>query len=178
MIKVEQTKLQGVVLITPRVFADARGFFMETFNARDAAEAGLPTDFVQDNQSQSSRGVLRGLHYQFPCWQGKLIRAVNGEIFDVAVDLRQDSPTYGEWFGVVLSAENNKQMYVPEGFAHGFVVLSTSADVVYKCTTVYEPSQDKCLMWNDPDIGIKWPIDEPVVSDKDRNGQRFKNLKF
>jgi len=178
VIEVEQTKLDGVIIIEPRVFQDERGFFMETFNATDAASAGLPTVYVQDNQSRSSRGVLRGLHYQYPQWQGKLIRVVSGEIFDIAVDIRKGSPTYGEWLGVHLSAANKKQLYVPGGFAHGFAVLSSTADVIYKCTTLYEPNQDCCLMWNDPDIGIEWPVSDPIVSDKDKKGQRFRDLRI
>lgn len=169
-LKIEATKLTGVVIITPRVFEDTRGFFMETFNARDAAAAGLPVDYVQDNHSRSCRGVLRGLHYQYPQWQGKLVRAVSGEIFDVVVDIRPHSETRGQWVGVYLSAENKKQLYVPEGFAHGFCVTSETADVVYKCTTLYEPSQDRCIAWNDPDIGIDWPTEEALVSEKDARG--------
>ena len=178
MIEVEETRLDGVRIIKPRVFPDERGFFMETFNAADAANEGLPTLYVQDNHSLSSKGVLRGLHYQYPQWQGKLIRAASGEIFDVAVDIRQGSPTYGEWLGVVLSAENKLQLYVPEGFAHGFVVLSATADLLYKCTTLFDPGQDCCLMWNDPDIGVEWPLSEPIISEKDNKGQRFKDLRF
>ena len=178
MIEVEETRLDGVRIIKPRVFPDERGFFMETFNAADAAKEGLPTLYVQDNHSLSSKGVLRGLHYQYPQWQGKLIRAASGEIFDVAVDIRQGSPTYGEWLGVVLSAENKLQLYVPEGFAHGFVVLSATADLLYKCTTLFDPGQDCCLMWNDPDIGVEWPVSEPIISEKDNKGQRFKDLRF
>lgn len=176
MIEVEKTPLDGVKVIQPRVFEDARGFFMETYNVRDAEEAGLPTVFVQDNHSRSARGVLRGLHYQWPQWQGKLVRVVCGEIFDVAVDIRKGSPTFGRWFGAVLSAENKKQMYIAEGFAHGFAVLSETADVVYKCTTLYEPSQDRCLIWSDPDIGVEWPVADPIVSDKDRKGRRLRDL--
>lgn len=178
MIEVEETKLDGVRIIQPRVFPDERGFFMETFNATDAANEGLPTVYVQDNHSLSSKGVLRGLHYQYPRWQGKLIRAASGEIYDVAVDIRKESPTYGEWLGVILSAENKLQMYVPEGFAHGFVVLSATADLIYKCTALFDPDQDCCLMWNDPDIGVEWPVNDPIVSEKDSNGQWFKDLRF
>lgn len=178
MIEVEETGLDGVKIIKPRVFGDERGFFMETFNARDAEGAGLPVSYVQDNHSQSSRRVLRGLHYQYPQWQGKLVRAASGEIFDVAVDIRPGSATRGEWFGMILSGENKIQMYVPEGFAHGFAVLSAVADVIYKCTTLYEPSQDCCLLWNDADIGIDWPVENPVVSEKDKNGVNLRNLVF
>jgi len=176
VIEVVETGLDGVKIVKPKVFGDERGFFMETFNARDAADVGLPVSFVQDNHSRSTRGVLRGLHFQYPQWQGKLVRAASGEIFDVAVDIRQDSETFGKWFGAILSGENKMQMYVPEGFAHGFAVLSETADVIYKCTTLYEPSQDRCLMWNDPDIGIDWPVDRPLVSEKDKKGVKFRDL--
>lgn len=178
MIKVEETKLDGVKIITPRVFGDARGFFMESFNARDAKQKGLPTEYVQDNHSQSTKGVLRGLHYQYPQWQAKLVRVVSGEIFDVAVDIRQGSNTYGQWVGVILSEENKQQMFIPEGFAHGFLVLSERADFIYKCTTLYEPSQDRCLLWNDPEIGVDWPVSNPILSEKDKQGQRLKDLKY
>jgi dTDP-4-dehydrorhamnose 3,5-epimerase len=178
VIEVAETELEGVKIIQPRVFPDERGFFMETFNVTDAANAGLPTVYVQDNHSLSSRGVLRGLHYQHPQWQGKLVRAASGEIFDVAVDIRKESPTYGEWLGVILSAENKRQLYVPEGFAHGFVVLSATADLIYKCTALFDPEQGCCLMWNDPDIGIEWPVGDPIVSEKDNKGQWFKDLRF
>jgi dTDP-4-dehydrorhamnose 3,5-epimerase len=151
---------------------------METFNARYAAAAGLPPVFAQDNHSYSGRGVLRGLHFQFPTWQAKLVRAVTGEIFDVAVDVRPGSPSFGRWFGMNLSAQNRKQMLIPDGFAHGFCVLSESADVVYKCTTSYAPAEDRCILWNDPDIGVKWPIAEPLVSDKDARGLRLRDLRF
>lgn len=168
--KIEKTKLAGVVIITPRVFEDPRGFFMETFNARDAGAAGLPVEYVQDNHSRSCHAVLRGLHYQYPQWQGKLIRVVSGEIYDVAVDIRPHSATRGQWVGIYLSSDNKRQIYVPEGFAHGFCVTSDAADVVYKCTTMYEPSQDRCISWNDPDIGIEWPLQETLVSEKDARG--------
>lgn len=174
--KVESTKLEGVLLITPQVFGDDRGFFMETYNQQKAADSGLPTQFVQDNHSKSSKGVLRGLHYQTPQWQGKLVRTVQGEIFDVAVDIRDGSPTFGEWVGVYLNDENKQQLYVPEGFAHGFVVTSDTAEVVYKCTSLYEPSQEGSVLWNDPDIGIQWPTDAPLLSAKDKVGQRLADL--
>lgn len=172
----EKTPLPGVIVYTPRVFGDTRGWFMETFNARYAAEAGLPAAFAQDNHSSSGRGVLRGLHYQYPTWQGKLVRVVSGEIYDVAVDIRRGSPDFGRWFGVILSAENRKQMYIPEGFAHGFCVLSEAADVIYKCTTSYVPAEDRCILWNDPDIGIRWPVARPLVSEKDARGQRLADV--
>lgn len=174
--KVEQTKLEGVLLVTPNVFGDDRGFFMETYNREKAVELGLPGEFVQDNHSKSSYGVLRGLHYQTPQWQGKLVRTVAGEIFDVAVDVRHGSATFGEWVGFYLNAENKQQLYVPEGFAHGFCVTSDSAEVVYKCTSLYAPEQEGSLLWNDPEIGIKWPLDKPLLSSKDEQGQRLAQL--
>ncbi len=174
--KVEATKLEGVLLVTPQVFGDDRGFFMETYNRQKAIELGLPGQFVQDNHSKSSKNVLRGLHYQNPQWQGKLVRTVQGEIFDVAVDIRDGSPTYGEWVGFYLNDENKQQIYVPEGFAHGFVVTSDTAEVVYKCTSLYEPAQEGSVLWNDPDIGIQWPTDEPLLSAKDQVGQRLVDL--
>ncbi len=174
--QVESCKLEGVLLVTPKVFGDDRGFFMETYNQAVAKEVGLPTNFVQDNHSKSSKGVLRGLHYQYPQWQGKLVRVVQGEIFDVAVDIRHGSPTYGEWVGYTLNDENKQQLYVPEGFAHGFVVTSDTAEVVYKCTDVYAPDQEGSLLWNDPEIGIDWPVDEPLLSAKDAVGTLLKDL--
>lgn len=168
--KVEKTKLDGVLLVTPQVFGDDRGFFMETYNLEKALEQGLPGNFVQDNHSKSAHGVLRGLHYQSPQWQGKLVRTVQGEIFDVAVDIRDGSPTYGEWVGFFLNDENKQQLYVPEGFAHGFCVTSETAEVVYKCTSLYAPEQEGSLLWNDPDIGIEWPIEKPILSAKDEVG--------
>lgn len=174
--KVEQTKLDGVLLITPDVFGDERGFFMETYNEQKAMEVGLTEKFVQDNHSRSAKGVLRGLHFQYPQWQGKLVRTIDGEIYDVAVDIRQGSATFGEWVGVYLSSENKQQLYVPAGFAHGFCVTSEFADVAYKCTSLYEPSQDAGVLWNDPDIGIVWPIESPVLSDKDKKAPRLSEL--
>jgi len=173
--KVETTPLEGVLLITPEVFGDDRGFFMETYNAAKTASKGLPKIFVQDNHSRSKKGVLRGMHYQYPQWQGKLVRALFGEIFDVAVDIRADSPTYGEWFGVYLNHENKQQLYVPPGFAHGFCVTSDTADIAYKCTSDYQPAQDVGIRWNDPDIGINWPIDEPLLSKKDAKAPLLKD---
>ncbi len=150
---------------------------METFHQGSFVDAGLPDNFVQDNHSRSGYGVLRGLHFQYPQWQGKLVRVINGEIFDVAVDVRIDSPTYGEWVGVTISAENKQQIYVPPGFAHGFCVVSEMADVVYKCTTLYKPSDDSGILWNDPAIGIDWPIENPIVSEKDMNAGLLSDLK-
>jgi len=174
--QVENTKLDGVLLVTPQVFGDERGFFMETYNQSKAIELGLPSEFVQDNHSKSSYGVLRGLHYQSPQWQGKLVRVVQGEIFDVAVDIRKDSPTFGEWVGFFLNEENKQQLYVPEGFAHGFCVTSETAEVIYKCTDLYSPSDEGCLMWNDPDVAIEWPLESPVLSEKDKQGLSLAQL--
>ncbi len=174
--KVEQTKLSGVLLVTPQVFGDERGFFMETYNQDKAKDTGLPLEFVQDNHSKSSYGVLRGLHYQSPQWQGKLVRVVQGEIYDVAVDIRTGSPTYGQWVGFYLNDENKQQLYVPEGFAHGFCVTSDTAEVVYKCTSIYAPEQEGSLLWNDPEIGIEWPVEEPQLSAKDEQGTPLKDL--
>lgn len=172
--KVETTPLEGVLLITPQVFGDDRGFFMETYNAAKTADLGVPDLFVQDNHSRSSKGVLRGLHYQYPQWQGKLVRVIAGEIFDVAVDIRQDSPTFGQWFGAYLNDENKQQLYVPPGFAHGFCVTSDVVDVAYKCTSDYQPQQDVGIRWDDPDIAIDWPIKEPLLSDKDAKAPLLK----
>ena len=163
-------------MVTSQVFGDERGFFMETYNRDKAIEIGLPGEFVQDNHSKSSHGVLRGLHYQHPQWQGKLIRTIQGEIFDVAVDIRDGSPTFGEWVGFFLNDENKQQLYVPEGFAHGFCVTSDTAEVVYKCTALYAPEQEGSLLWNDPEIGIEWPIESPSLSAKDEVGVKLADL--
>jgi dTDP-4-dehydrorhamnose 3,5-epimerase len=171
--KLTSTDIPGVVVIEPDVFRDPRGFFMETFHAGKFRSQGLPDAFVQDNQSRSSRGVLRGLHYQLQHPQGKLVRAVNGEVFDVAVDIRQGSPFFGRWVGVVLSDKNLQQMYIPPGFAHGFCVLSEQADVVYKCTELYAPGDEYGIAWDDPDIGIEWPQLDIQLSDKDRRNPRL-----
>jgi dTDP-4-dehydrorhamnose 3,5-epimerase len=160
--------IPDVILIEPQVFADKRGFFMETYKYSDFAGFGITEKFVQDNHSRSSKGVLRGLHYQkAPKAQGKLVRVVVGEIFDVGVDIRQGSLTYGKWVGEKLSAENKRMLYVPPGFAHGFCVLSDVADVAYKVTEEFSPEHDAGIIWNDPDIGIDWPIEKPIVSSKD-----------
>lgn len=156
-IKVTPCEIEGLYIIEPSVFGDERGYFMETYNQKDFEEAGLNMVFVQDNQSMSVKGVLRGLHYQKQFPQGKLVRVVRGTVFDVAVDLRSNSKTYGKWFGVELSAENKKQFYIPEGFAHGFLVLSDEAEFCYKCTDFYHPGDEGGLAWNDPQIGIRWP---------------------
>jgi dTDP-4-dehydrorhamnose 3,5-epimerase len=161
------TTLPDVVIIEPKVFGDPRGFFMETWNRPRYEAAGLPGDFVQDNVSLSRRGVLRGLHYQRPFPQGKLLSVLDGAIFDVAVDIRRGSPTFGRWVGEVLSSTNRRQLYVPPGFAHGFCVLSAMALVMYKCTETYHPEADRGVRWDDPRIGVEWPITDPAVSEKD-----------
>ena len=164
-----ETDLPGVLILEPRVFGDDRGFFMETWNGRRYEELGIPNPFVQDNLSFSARGVLRGLHFQNPQAQGKLVSVLRGEVFDVAVDVRVGSPTFGRWTGATLSAENKRQFWVPPDFAHGFVVTSEDALFSYKCTDYYAPEHDGSVLWNDPDIGIDWPTDVPTLSDKDRN---------
>ncbi|MCD7781985.1 MAG: dTDP-4-dehydrorhamnose 3,5-epimerase [Methanosphaera sp.] len=172
-----KTSIEGVYVIETKVFDDERGYFMETYQKDVFDEAGLNFNFVQDNQSKSKKGVLRGLHFQYTQPQGKLVRVISGEVFDVAVDLRRDSPTYGKWEGVILSAENKKQFYIPEGFAHGFVVLSDEAEFTYKCTDFYKPNDEGGIKWDDPEIGIDWPIDdidEIILSDKDK---KWKSLK-
>lgn len=170
-----QTGLAGVVIIEPTVFGDSRGYFMETFQAEEFAAAGIKGPFVQDNQSKSTKGVLRGLHFQKEHTQGKLVRVVSGEVFDVAVDCRPHSKTFGKWVGVTLSAENKKQFYIPEGFAHGFLVLSDEAEFTYKCTDYYTPSAEGGVKWDDPAVGIVWPaVDGPVkLSDKDQQHKGF-----
>ena len=170
-IKVNKLPIEGLCVIEPTVHGDSRGYFMETYNQNDMREAGLDMVFVQDNQSMSTRGVLRGLHYQKQYPQGKLVRVISGEVFDVAVDLRPGSATYGKWHGELLSAENKKQFYIPEGFAHGFYVLSDTAEFCYKVTDFYHPGDEGGIRWNDPDIGVAWPLLEEVpvlLSEKDR----------
>lgn len=174
--KVSALTIPDVLLIEPKVFGDERGFFFESFNQQRFNEAtGLDLQFVQDNHSKSTKGVLRGLHYQLPPRaQGKLVRVVAGEVFDVAVDIRKNSPTFGQWVGAVLSAENKHQLWIPPGLAHGFLVLSESAEFLYKTTDYYAPELERCIRWNDPDLAITWPIDsEPVLSEKDRQGVSF-----
>lgn len=168
--KATPTTIPEVMIIEPNVFGDERGFFFESFNQKKFEEAiGRPTQFVQDNHSRSAKNVLRGLHYQIKNAQGKLVRVTKGEVFDVAVDVRKSSPTFGQWVGAILSAENKKQLWVPEGFAHGFVVLSESADFLYKTTDYYAPEHERSIIWNDPQVGIEWPEGiEPVLSDKDQ----------
>ena len=178
-IKVTKNKIEGLYIIEPTVFGDDRGYFMETYNQNDMKAAGLDMVFVQDNQSMSKKGVLRGLHFQKKHPQGKLVRVVRGEVFDVAVDVRKNSVTYGKWFGVILSAENKKQFYISEGFAHGFLVLSDEAEFCYKVTNFYHPNDEDGIIWNDPDIGIEWP---QVVGDKLGDGTKLifseKDLKW
>jgi dTDP-4-dehydrorhamnose 3,5-epimerase len=177
--KVSHTKLKDCVIIEPRVFGDERGFFLETFQAvRYEQEAGIDLPFVQDNHSRSARGVLRGLHFQKTKPQGKLVRVVRGEVYDVALDIRKGSPTFGEWEGVILSEDNKKQFWVPPGFAHGFVVLSDTADFEYKCTDYYDPSDEGSILWSDPDLDIPWPIANPVLSTKDENANRLVDLRL
>ena len=173
--KATPLRIPDVILFEPRVFGDDRGFFFESFNQRRFEEAvGRPVPFVQDNHSRSARGVLRGLHYQIQQPQGKLVRAAVGEVFDVVVDMRRSSPTFGQWVGEYLSAENKHQLWIPEGFAHGFLVLSDSAEFLYKTTDYYAPEHERCLIWNDPDIGIAWPGGlEPQLSGKDHAGLRL-----
>jgi dTDP-4-dehydrorhamnose 3,5-epimerase len=165
--KVIPTKIKGLVVIEPAVFEDKRGFFIESFHEEKFAAAGLPSHFVQDNHSHSVPGTLRGLHYQMRKPQGKLVRCIRGAIYDVAVDIRRGSPTFGHWVGVDLTEENRLQLYIPPGFAHGFCAPVSSSDLMYKCTALYDPSDEKGVAWNDPLIGIKWPIASPLLSEKD-----------
>ena len=177
----QKTEIEGVYIIGPQVFGDNRGYFMETYNADEFKEAGLDMTFVQDNQSKSKKGVLRGLHFQTQHSQGKLVRVIKGEVFDVAVDLRKNSKTYGKWVGVKLSDENKKQFYIPEGFAHGFLVLSDEAEFVYKCTDLYHPEFEGGIAWNDPEVGIEWPtagIEELTFSDKDKKWKTLTESKI
>ncbi len=180
-IKVTRCDIEGLAVIEPKVFPDSRGYFVETYNQKDMEAEGLNMTFVQDNQSMSTKGVLRGLHRQLNFPQGKLVRVVSGTVYDVAVDLRENSKTYGQWYGVELSAENKKQFYIPEGFAHGFIVLSEEAEFCYKVTDFYHPGDEAGIMWNDPDIGIEWPMPEgmtePLLSEKDKNWPRLKDIK-
>lgn len=172
-----KTEIEGLYIIEPTVFGDNRGYFMETYHAGEFREAGIAMNFVQDNQSKSKKGVLRGLHFQYKYPQGKLVRVIKGEVFDVAVDLRKTSKTYGKWCGVILSEENKRQFYIPEGFAHGFLVLSEEAEFVYKCTDYYHPEDEGGILWNDPEIGIAWPLEkvkEVILSEKDK---KWKTLK-
>lgn len=174
-----QTEIEDVFIIEPKLFGDARGYFMETYNEKDFTAAGIPARFVQDNQSSSTKGVLRGLHFQKQHPQAKLVRVLSGEVFDVAVDIRPDSPTYGKWVGVNLSAENHRQFFVPKGMAHGFLVLSEQAEFAYKCDEFYFPEDEGGIIWNDPGIGVQWPLSEgaePILSDKDKSHDRLIQL--
>ncbi len=176
-IKVTKTDIDGLIIIEPTVHGDNRGYFMETYNENDMKEAGVDVRFVQDNQSMSKKGVLRGLHFQKQFPQGKLVRVIRGAVFDVALDLRKDSPTFGKWHGVELSAENKKQFYLPPGFAHGFLVLSDEAEFCYKATDFYHPNDEGGIAWNDPEIGVEWPeIDEILLSEKDKVNMTLKEF--
>jgi dTDP-4-dehydrorhamnose 3,5-epimerase len=175
-VNVIETELPGALIIEPKVFGDERGFFMESWNGRRYKEVGLPGSFVQDNLSFSAHGVLRGLHFQNPNPQGKLVSVLRGEVFDVAVDIRVGSPTFGKWTGTALSAENKRQLYIPPGFAHGFAVTSEAALFFYKCTDYYDPASEGTVLWNDPGIDIKWPIGKPALSDKDRAAMPLKDM--
>lgn len=181
--EVDGIEIEGLRVITPSVFGDERGYFMETYNYNDFAAAGIDCKFVQDNQSSSKKGVLRGLHFQINYPQDKLVRVVSGEVFDVAVDLREGSKTYGRWYGVRLSAENKKQFFIPKNFAHGFIVLSESAEFCYKCTDFYHPNDEGGLLWSDPEIGVEWPMPEDmtskdlIISDKDHKWSGIKDYK-
>jgi dTDP-4-dehydrorhamnose 3,5-epimerase len=173
--KVQSTQIAGVLIVEPDVFGDDRGFFLESFNERAMREIGIDAHFVQDNHSRSQRNVLRGLHYQIHQPQGKLVRVVRGTVFDVAVDIRRNSSTFGKWVGVELSAENKRMFWMPPGMAHGFVVLSDSADFLYKATDYYAPEFERTILWNDPDLGIEWPlVGEPILSSKDAAGKSFR----
>lgn len=179
-IKVKKTNIKDLVVIEPSVFGDARGYFMESYNKEEFHKAGLKMDFVQDNESKSGKGVLRGLHFQTKFSQGKLVRVTQGQVYDVAVDLREGSETYGQWAGVLLTEENKLMFYVPEGFAHGFLVVSDQAIFNYKCTNLYAPQYDGGIRWNDPDIGVKWPLDlvgQPLLSEKDKQLPFLKDIK-
>jgi dTDP-4-dehydrorhamnose 3,5-epimerase len=173
--KVIETAIPGVLIIEPKVFGDSRGFFLEIFQATRYAEAGMPEPFVQDNHSHSAKGVLRGLHFQKQYPQGKLVYVTQGIVFDVAVDIRKDSPTFGKWVGITLSSEKHQQFYVPPGLAHGFCVVSEQADFHYKCTDYYHPEDEGSIRWDDPDIGIEWPINHPLLSTKDANAPYLKD---
>jgi len=175
--KVTPTRIPDVLLIEPKVFGDDRGFFFESYNQKAFQEAtGLNVSFVQDNHSKSAKNVLRGLHYQIEQPQGKLVRVTQGEVFDVAVDIRKGSKTYGQWVGLILSAENKKQLWIPPGFAHGFLTLSETAEFLYKTTEYYSPEHERCIIWNDPVIGAEWPLsDSPVLSVKDHSGSFFQS---
>ena len=175
------TEIPGVIIVEPDVFGDHRGFFMETWHADKFAEGGIDAKFVQDNHSRSSQGILRGLHYQIEQPQGKLVRVLSGEVFDVAVDLRRNSPAFGKWFGMYLNDTDKKMLWVPPGFAHGFYVVSEQADFFYKCTELYAPEHERAILWDDPDLSIDWPIidgQEPILAPKDKTAPFFKDAEF
>lgn len=175
--EIVESKLKGVVVIKPRVFEDARGYFFESYNRQSFVKAGIDAEFVQDNQSLSQRGVLRGLHFQNPPFaQGKLVRVITGAVFDVAVDIRRGSPTYGQWFGQELTAANKWMMYIPPGFAHGFATLEDNTIFSYKCTNFYDKASEDALLWNDPDINIDWGISDPLLSEKDMQAKLLRNF--
>ena len=175
-ITVIETALPGVMILEPQVFRDKRGYFMEIFHGKKYKDLGIDADFVQDNHSRSEKNILRGLHFQLGHAQDKLLTVINGAIYDVAVDVRQGSPTFGQWLGVELSSENNRQLFIPKGFAHGFCVISETVDVLYKCTDYYSP-QDECgVLWNDPDIDIDWPVTDPILSPKDTKYSCLKDI--
>ena len=176
--KLVETPIEGLMIIEPKVFGDDRGFFLESWNRKALADLGLDLDFVQDNHSRSQRGVLRGLHFQNPNPQGKLVRVVSGSVWDVAVDLRKSSPTFGAWFGVELSATNKRMFWVPQGFAHGFLSLEDGTDFIYKCVGYYDPTHEHSLLWNDPAVGIEWPLDdiEPMLAAKDKAGKPLSEI--
>ncbi len=174
--KVSRTELDGVLLVEPEVFGDARGFLFESYSKKKYERHGIAVDFVQDNHSFSEKGVVRGLHYQLDRAQAKLVRVTRGEVFDVAVDIRKGSPTFGKWVGARLSGENHLQMFVPVGFAHGFCVLSETVEFLYKCSDYYSPEDERGIIWNDPDIGVDWLVDTPVLSNKDRSYPRLRDI--
>lgn len=173
--KITQTPLSGVLVLEPRIFKDDRGYFVETFQLQRYKDAGITLPFVQDNASHSVKGTLRGMHFQEPNPQGKLVACLRGVIWDAVVDIRKGSPTFGKWFGVELSSETGRQIWVPPGFAHGFCVLSDRADVLYKCTDYYAPGAERSIVWNDPDVGIDWPVEAPLLSPKDATAPRLKD---
>lgn len=178
MFEVKQMHMEGLLLLIPKVFSDERGFFMETFKRSELKSLGIDREFLQDNHSRSTKGVLRGLHYQIgEQAQAKLVRCIRGLIFDVAVDIRPGSATFGHWYGIILSEDNHYQLFLPEGFAHGYYTISETADVIYKTTREYAPNADRGIIWNDPDIGIYWPSFNPILSDKDKTHVQLKNIK-
>jgi len=176
--RVLQTALEGVLIIEPDVFGDERGYFIETFHRKRYKKEGVDIEFVQDNLSFSKKDIIRGLHYQFPNAQAKLVQVIKGEVFDVTVDIRRGSPTFGQWINVVLSDENKRQIFIPEGFAHGFCVLSDATFLSYKCNAFYGPDSEGGILWSDPDLGIDWPVKQPVLSDKDSNYLCLKEISF